>query len=89
MAESLVRSKCLSSVRDVNKCRERGFPKSDFRLISQVAQQLWEVKDRKIEDLSKSEITIVQYKAMLAKNSQQQIERARLVSKQSGKMKNV
>ncbi|KAG0656870.1 hypothetical protein C6P46_006891, partial [Rhodotorula mucilaginosa] len=50
---------------------------------------LWEVKDRKIEDLSKSEITIVQYKAMLAKNSQMQIERARLVSKQSGKMKNV
>ncbi|GAA5918597.1 hypothetical protein JCM1841_002268 [Sporobolomyces salmonicolor] len=58
----------------------------DFRLISQVAEQLWEVKDKKIQDLSKSDITIVQYKAMLSKNSQAQIERAKLVSKQNGKI---
>ncbi|GAA5875295.1 hypothetical protein JCM1840_001921 [Sporobolomyces johnsonii] len=58
----------------------------DFRLISQVAEQLWEVKDKKIEDLSKSDITIVQYKAMLSKNSHAQIERAKLVSKQNGKI---
>ncbi|GAA5845510.1 hypothetical protein JCM3766R1_001547 [Sporobolomyces carnicolor] len=58
----------------------------DFRLISQVAEQLWEVKDKKITDLSKSDITITQYKAILAKNSMQQIERAKLVSKQNGKI---
>ncbi|GAA6004104.1 ATP-binding cassette family ATPase ARB1 [Rhodotorula paludigena] len=60
----------------------------DFRLISQVAETLWEVKDRNITDLSKADISIVTYKAMLAKNSQAQIEKARLVSKQSGKMAN-
>merc|ERR1712093_57924 len=61
----------------------------DFRLISQVAEQLWEVKDKKVVDLSKQDITIVQYKQILAKNSQAQIEKAKLVSKQSGKMANV
>ena len=89
----------------------------DFRLISQVAEQLWEVKDKKVVDLSKQDITIVQYKVrlcssrspctlldpaltasslsfppvqqILAKNSQAQIEKAKLVSKQSGKMANV
>ncbi|GAA5973719.1 hypothetical protein JCM11641_005097 [Rhodosporidiobolus odoratus] len=61
----------------------------DFRLISQVAEQLWEVKDRQITDLSKAEIGIKQYKSILSKNSQAQIERARLVSKQAGKMANV
>ena len=33
----------------------------DFRLISQVAQQLWEVKDKKILDLSKIDVDIVKY----------------------------
>ena len=28
----------------------------DFRLISQVAEQLWEVKDKKIRDLSKEDV---------------------------------
>ena len=28
----------------------------DFRLISQVAEQLWEVKDKKIKDLSKEDV---------------------------------
>ncbi|BGP29538.1 ABC transporter ATP-binding protein arb1 [Rhodotorula toruloides] len=54
----------------------------DFRLISQVAEQLWEVKEKKITDLSKEDIGIQQYKAILSRNSVAQIERARLVSKQ-------
>ncbi|GAA5912857.1 hypothetical protein JCM6882_009497, partial [Rhodosporidiobolus microsporus] len=52
----------------------------DFRLISQVAEQLWEVKEKKVTDLSKSDISIVEYKKILSKNSQAQIEKARLVS---------
>ncbi|GAA6038487.1 hypothetical protein JCM8097_004591 [Rhodosporidiobolus ruineniae] len=61
----------------------------DFRLISQVAEQLWEVKDKKITDLSKSDIGIQQYKKILSRNSEEQIARAKLVSKQAGKMANV
>lgn len=38
-------------------------------LISQVAEELWEVKDRKIKNLTKEDITIVDYKKMLVKNS--------------------
>ena len=38
-------------------------------LISQVAEELWEVKDRKIKNLTKEDITIVDYKNLLAKNS--------------------
>jgi len=55
----------------------------DFRLISQVAQTLWEVKDKKIMDLTKQDITIVEYKKQLAKRSQAQIEKAALLSKTS------
>ena len=38
-------------------------------LISQVAEELWEVKDRKIKNLTKEDLTIVDYKKMLVKNS--------------------
>lgn len=38
-------------------------------LISQVAEELWEVKGRKIKNLTKEDITIVDYKKMLVKNS--------------------
>ena len=38
-------------------------------LISQVAEELWEVKDRKIKNLTKEDITIVDYKKLLVKNS--------------------
>ena len=38
-------------------------------LISQVADELWEVKDRKIKNLTKEDITIVDYKKILVKNS--------------------
>ena len=31
----------------------------DFRLISQVAEQLWEVKDKKIKDLSKEDVDML------------------------------
>lgn len=43
------------------------FPQSG--LISQVAEELWEVKGRKIKNLTKEDITIVDYKKMLVKNS--------------------
>ena len=41
----------------------------DFRLISQVAEELWEVKDKKVINLTKEDITIVDYKKALAKRS--------------------
>lgn len=53
----------------------------DFRLISQVAQELWEVKDKQIVNLSKQDIAIQDYKNMLMKNSAEQIEKAKLVAK--------
>jgi len=57
----------------------------DFRLISQVAEELWEVKNKKIVNLTKQDIDIKSYKAMLAKNSAAQIEKAKLVSKANAK----
>ncbi|GHJ90206.1 hypothetical protein NliqN6_6608 [Naganishia liquefaciens] len=57
----------------------------DFRLISQVAEELWEVKDKKVINLTKEDITIVDYKKALAKRSQQQIEKAQLLSKSAVK----
>ncbi|KAI0774623.1 P-loop containing nucleoside triphosphate hydrolase protein [Trametes elegans] len=59
----------------------------DFRLISQVAEELWEVKDRKIKNLTKEDITIVDYKNMLVKNSHSALEKAKLFSKSTGKTK--
>lgn len=41
----------------------------DFRLISQVAQELWEVKGGKIRNLTKEDIDIKSYKALLVKQS--------------------
>jgi ATP-binding cassette, subfamily F, member 2 len=41
----------------------------DFRLIGQVADELWEVKNKKIRNLTKEEITIVDYKKGLMKQS--------------------
>ncbi|KZV64089.1 P-loop containing nucleoside triphosphate hydrolase protein [Peniophora sp. CONT] len=55
----------------------------DFRLISQVGDELWEVADRKIRNLSKEDISIVQYKKRLANASMAAIEKAKLVSKSS------
>lgn len=57
----------------------------DFRLISQVAQDLWEVKDNTITNLTKMDMSIVDYKRGLAKRSQAQIEKAQLLSKSSTK----
>src|ERR1700761_5869802 len=37
----------------------------DFRLISQVAEELWEVADHKIRNLTREDITIVDYKRNL------------------------
>ncbi|WFD47917.1 ABC transporter ATP-binding protein arb1 [Malassezia furfur] len=55
----------------------------DFRLISQVAEELWEVKDRKIVNLSKQDIGIADYKKILMQNSAQAIERAKVTAKTS------
>ncbi|WVQ84186.1 hypothetical protein IAT38_006337 [Cryptococcus sp. DSM 104549] len=57
----------------------------DFRLISQVAEDLWEVKDKKVINLTKQDISIVDYKKALAKRSQAQIEKAKLISKNATK----
>lgn len=56
----------------------------DFRLLSQVAKELWEVKDKKIINLTKQDIDITMYKRQLAKNSASQIEKAKLISKSGG-----
>ncbi|WFD43037.1 ABC transporter ATP-binding protein arb1 [Malassezia psittaci] len=55
----------------------------DFRLISQVAEELWEVKDRKIVNLSKQDIGIADYKKILMQSSAQAIERAKVTAKTS------
>ena len=39
-------------------------------LISQVAEELWEVKDKTIKNLTKDDITIVDYKKILVKHSE-------------------
>ncbi|KAH8092528.1 P-loop containing nucleoside triphosphate hydrolase protein [Cristinia sonorae] len=59
----------------------------DFRLISQVAEELWEVKNRKIKNLTREDITIVDYKKLLVKNSLAALEKAKLFSKTTGKTK--
>jgi hypothetical protein len=38
-------------------------------LISQVAEELWEVKDKTIKNLTKDDISIVDYKKNLVKQS--------------------
>ncbi|KAG9097004.1 hypothetical protein FRC06_008113 [Ceratobasidium sp. 370] len=59
----------------------------DFRLISQVAGELWEVKDKQIRNLTKEDIDIKAYKAMLVKESMAAIEKAKLFSKTASKGK--
>lgn len=38
-------------------------------LISQVAEELWEVKNKKIRNLTREDISIVEYKKLLMKDS--------------------
>ncbi|KAF9463628.1 P-loop containing nucleoside triphosphate hydrolase protein [Collybia nuda] len=57
----------------------------DFRLISQVAEELWEVADKTIKNLTKKDITIVDYKKNLVKQSNAAIEKAKLFSKTAPK----
>jgi ATP-binding cassette, subfamily F, member 2 len=59
----------------------------DFRLISQVAQELWEVADKKIRNLAKDDISIVDYKKNLMKASTAALEKAKLFSKTAPKGK--
>ncbi|KAH8113519.1 P-loop containing nucleoside triphosphate hydrolase protein [Phellopilus nigrolimitatus] len=59
----------------------------DFRLISQVAEELWEVKNKTIRNLTKEDISIVDYKKLLMKESQDAIMKAKLISKSSGHTK--
>ncbi|KAN0061007.1 ABC transporter ATP-binding protein arb1 [Thecaphora frezii] len=53
----------------------------DFRLISQVAEELWEVKDRKIVNLTKQEIGIQEYKKILMKAGEANLAKAKLTAK--------
>ncbi|KAF4575483.1 hypothetical protein EYR40_004779 [Pleurotus pulmonarius] len=57
----------------------------DFRLISQVAEELWEVADKTIRNLTKEDISIVDYKKNLIKASNAAIEKAKLFSKTAAK----
>lgn len=59
----------------------------DFRLISQVAEELWEVADKTIRNLTKEDISIVDYKRNLVKHSEAQLEKAKLISKTAAKGK--
>ncbi|KAJ7668989.1 P-loop containing nucleoside triphosphate hydrolase protein [Mycena rosella] len=57
----------------------------DFRLISQVAEELWEVADHTIKNLTKADISIIDYKKNLVKQSTAAIEKAKLFSKTATK----
>ena len=57
----------------------------DFRLLSLVAEELWEVKGKKIINLTKQGIDITAYKKKLAENSRSQIEKAFKLSRTSKK----
>jgi ATP-binding cassette subfamily F protein 2 len=59
----------------------------DFRLISQVAEELWEVANHKIRNLTKEDISIVDYKQNLVRQSVAAIEKAKLISKTASKTK--
>jgi ATP-binding cassette subfamily F protein 2 len=59
----------------------------DFRLISQVAEELWEVADHKIRNLTREDISIVDYKQNLVRKSVAAIEKAKLISKSASKTK--
>ncbi|KAF8076986.1 P-loop containing nucleoside triphosphate hydrolase protein [Lyophyllum atratum] len=59
----------------------------DFRLISQVAEELWEVADKTIKNLTKRDISIIDYKKNLVKQSNAAIEKAKLFSKTAPKGK--
>ncbi|KAF5309270.1 hypothetical protein D9611_015146 [Ephemerocybe angulata] len=54
-------------------------------LISQVAEDLWEVADKTVRNLTKADITIVDYKKNLVKQSMAAIEKAKLFSKTAAK----
>ncbi|TDL13859.1 hypothetical protein BD410DRAFT_734775, partial [Rickenella mellea] len=41
----------------------------DFQLISQVAEKLWQVKNKKVRNLTREDISIVDYRTLLVKQS--------------------
>ncbi|KAJ6486737.1 P-loop containing nucleoside triphosphate hydrolase protein [Mycena sanguinolenta] len=57
----------------------------DFRLISQVGEELWEVTNKTIKNLTKADISIQDYKKNLVKQSNAAIEKAKLFSKTAPK----
>ncbi|KAL5483348.1 ARB1 [Sanghuangporus weigelae] len=59
----------------------------DFRLISQVAEELWEVKNKTIRNLTKEDISIIDYKKLLREDSQSALEKAKLFSKTTSRTK--
>jgi ATP-binding cassette, subfamily F, member 2 len=54
-------------------------------LISQVADEIWEVANKTIRNLTKEDITIVDYKKLLMKQSEAALEKAKLFSKTAAK----
>ena len=59
----------------------------DFRLISQVAEELWEVKDHTIRNLTHEGISIVDYKRALVNQSMAALEKAKLFNKSATRTK--
>ncbi|KAF5337954.1 hypothetical protein D9611_015029 [Ephemerocybe angulata] len=56
-----------------------------FRLFRRFAEDLWEVADKTVRNLTKADITIVDYKKNLVKQSMAAIEKAKLFSKTAAK----
>lgn len=52
-----------------------------------MASELWEVKNGKIRNLTKEDIDIKTYKSLLVKQSMKDIEKAKLIGKNSQKAK--
>lgn len=55
----------------------------DFRLLKAVAQEIWEVRDRTIVNLTKEDISIEDYKKILHDETQEQIRKAELLTKRT------
>ncbi|KAG2337507.1 hypothetical protein BDR05DRAFT_834192, partial [Suillus weaverae] len=52
-----------------------------FRLLSQVAEELWEVADKTVHNQTKGDISIIDRKRNLMKHSEAQLEKVKLISK--------
>jgi len=57
----------------------------DFRLLSQIGDELWEVKNKKIVNLTKQGIDITAYKKKLVQASEASIDKAFALAKTAKK----